>query len=69
MELYPYQAPLIPPMLDILNDPEKLLALLALSTGTGKTVVALELMRRASCSFGVLAPKTTLGQWTRTATA
>lgn len=68
MELYDYQKPLITPMLNILNDPEKLLALLALSTGTGKTVVALELMRRANfCSFGVLAPKVTLGQWLRTA--
>ena len=68
MTLYDYQEPLMDPMLDILRDPEKRLALLALSTGTGKTVVALELMRRANCcSFGVLAPKVTLGQWLRTA--
>lgn len=67
MELYPYQVPLIPPMLNILKDENKYLALLALSTGTGKTVVALELMKQLGCSFGVLAPKVTLHAWNQTA--
>ena len=67
MTLYDYQEPLMDPMLKILNDPDKRLAVMALSVGTGKTVVALELMRRGNFSFGVLAPKTTLGQWRRTA--
>jgi len=54
-------------MESVMNDPQKKLALLALSTGVGKTVVALYLMSRANCSFGILAPKVTLGQWKRTA--
>jgi len=67
MELYEYQKPLVPLMESVMNDPQKKLALLALSTGVGKTVVALYLMSRANCSFGILAPKVTLGQWKRTA--
>lgn len=67
MELYEYQKPLVPLMESVMNDPQKKLALLALSTGVGKTVVALYLMSRANCSFGILAPKITLGQWKRTA--
>ena len=63
MQLYDYQEPAMPRMLEILNDPGKRLALLAASTGYGKTYMALELIRRSSSSCAVLCPKITLGQW------
>ena len=69
MTLYDYQEPLMDPMLKILNDPDKRLAVMALSVGTGKTVVALELMRRGNFSFGVVCPRVCISQWQRTAVA
>ena len=69
IKLHDYQEALVPTMETILKDPDKRLALLALSTGTGKTYLSLELMRRVNCSFGVLAPKTVLGQWKRSCEA
>ena len=63
MELYDYQEPAMPRLLEILSDPDKRLCLINASTGFGKTYMALESIRRSSCSCAVLCPKVTLRQW------
>lgn len=66
MELFEYQeAPM--PALETLVRAESPLVLLAASTGYGKTVMALELMKRTGKAFGVIAPRVTLSAWNRTA--
>lgn len=65
MQLYPYQEALMPQLMSALSDSTRKLVLLALSTGTGKTFVALSMMHRAKCTFGILCPKTVLSQWQR----
>ena len=61
--LFPYQEPAMP-HLQKLVDENKPLVLMAASTGFGKTVMALELMRRTGKKFGVVAPRATLSSWT-----
>ena len=69
IQLYPYQEALMPELMAILADPSKQLCILGLSTGTGKTYVALSMMLRGNCTFGILCPKTTLSQWQRSCEA
>ena len=67
MELYDYQEKLMPALKELVTDPAKRLAIMALSTGVGKTYMSLELMRRTNSSFGILAPKPTLYSWKKSA--
>lgn len=68
IQLYPYQeAPM--PHLQQLVEANSPLIILAASTGFGKTIISLELMRRTQKKFGVIAPRATLSAWNRTAKA